>query len=575
MRALGLGCTAFLLALACGPHKPPDTPPVEQGSSAPEPQSAEWLYATEGVSGGRKAECTKVVSRLDEEGVCKGQACTHAAALAKDWLVVCKSLTPEHVSGVERRASELGAKASEKPVPCDEEVKRLLDNGCGAGGACGEAAQSWATRCSESSTPLVLRMLEVHVERSAGERTKLDGRGCPELLSEVAKAGACVQRFACEDGLGAVDAYKQRCVSQSQPLTATAAVVELALRAGIGPAAEPVAAATGKLEPLLVPLAFEDGSGAVLMTCGKRAKDVAGYLSLRKGCADEEVLLAKRFDGPNGAVFRLGRLPHPSDAAFLARYPSLRVEGEPKARYQAALPAFVAALDAAAKLGSEPRRSAEALRAFVQAIEQNLDAVRNSSDFEAALKDKDAALVPLFSQLGEAKKKALHADLPSAKLAPAALRQKKLALADVDAEGRVRLGAVTPAASIELGDLLPKASAAHDERLTSRLKLAEKRKLDAASADRLGAGADGEASRCGQAMKAFEAAEKQLLACAFGLETCDEQKLAVTGKKLDEARVSGEAAWPKAVVALASLPRAQRTGAEKAAELAGCREPWW
>lgn len=311
------------------------------------------------------------------------------------------------------------------------------------------------------------------------------------------------------------------------------------------------------------------------MTCGKRATSVDAYLELRKPCTDGELVLARRFDGPEGPLLRVGRLPHLGDVAFLAAFPTLRVEGEPKARYRAALPAFLSSVDLAAKTAADPKQSTEALRILIAAIEGNIDAVRNSADLETALRAKDDALTPLFAALGEAKKKALHADLSSTKLVPGMLRGKSHELADVDVEGRVRLGAVTQAASVEMVDFLPKAVAAYQAALAGRWKLVEKKKLGTRDTEKLGLAADGEAARCGQAMKGVDAAEKILIACAFGLETCDEAKVVAAVQKAGESRRAAESSWPRSVLALASLPREQRAGAEKAAELAGCREPWW
>jgi len=576
MRTLICSSLGALVSLSCAAPPPAaDAPAVAAAASAPEPQSSEWLYATDGVPGGRKGECRAVVERLEKEASCKGALCSHGAALAKDWLRVCKSLTPELAGAVEERASQLAKSAAQQAAPCESEVERLLTQGCD-GEACGAKAQAWATRCSEWSTPLVVRMLEVRVERGGGERLRLDARGCPELLAQVRKAGACTQQFACQDGFPAIDTYRARCVAAGGAPSPTAGVLELAVRAGAAQSLEPLAIAeTGKLDPALVPLGFEDGSGAVVMTCGQRATSVEAYLALRKSCADGELVLARRFDGPKGPVLRVGRLPHLGDAAFLTGFPSLRVEGEPRARYQAALPGFLAAVDQAARAASDPKRVTEATRAFVAALNDNIDAVRNSSAFETALKEKDATLVPLFAGIGEAKRKLFQGDLPTGKLAPGMQRGKSYPLADVDAQGRVRLGAVTVAASVELGDLFPKADAAYQERLSGRWKLLEKKRLGQNEANRLSQTADAEASRCGQAMKAVEGSEKSILDCAFGIEVCDEAKIVGAVQKSMQARKDAELAWPKATLALASLARDQRAGAEKAAELAGCREPWW
>lgn len=577
MRALVSSFVCACWPFACtAPPPAVEAPPPDPGSSSSEPQSAEWLYATDGVPGGRKAECRALATGLESEARCTGALCSHGASLGEDWLRVCKKLTPELSGDVERRVEDLRKKARTAPVACEQEVERLLKSGCGKREDCAGDAQSWATRCADFSTPLVLRMLEIAIERGGGERSQLDARACPALLADVQKAGACTQQFACQDGFAAIDTYRARCVSPARPISLTAAVLELAVRSGASPSVEPLAFASGsKLDPALVPLIFEDGSGAVLMTCGKRAASVDAYLELRKPCTDGELVLARSFDGPEGPRLRVGRLPHLGDVAFLAAFPTLRVEGEPKARYRAALPAFLSSVDLAAKTAADPRQSADALRILIAAIESNIDAVRNSADLETALREKDDALTPLFAALGEAKKKALHADLASTKLVPAMLRGSSFQLADVDVEGRVRLGAVTQAASVEMGDFLPKSVAAYQAALAGRWKLVEKKKLGTRDTEKLGLAADGEASRCGQAMKGVDASEKILIACAFGLETCDEAKVVGAVQKAGESRRAAESSWPRSVLALASLPREQRAGAEKAAELAGCREPWW
>ena len=561
-------------ALACAaPPPPPEAPPAPAGPRAPQPKSAEWLYAAEGIRGGRMAECVALVETLKGEEPCKGALCSYGASLARDWLRVCKPLATELSAEVERREAALSAKAVQPPSPCEAEAKRLLFEACDGEADCASVAQGWATRCSVWSTPLVVRMLEVMAQRKLGERVRIDGRSCPALLAEVAKAGVCVHQFDCQEALPAIETYQRRCVSTAQPWTLTASVITLAVQASASPGVEPLAVeAGGKLEAKLVPLALESGSGAVLMACGKRATAIDAYLGIRKACSEGEVVVARRFEGPTGPVMRVGRIAHPSDAVFLQRYPSLRLEGEPKARYLAALPAFLASVAQAAR--ATPRVD-DALRALLAALEQNIDAIRNSIDFETALRETDASLVSLFDALGAAKRKAIHLDLPSDRLVPALHRAMALPLADVDASGRVRLGAVTAAASLGLTSVLPKSVAAYREALSSRVKLLDKRKLGDAAVGKLALASDGAASRCGQAMKAFEAAEAVLLACAFGVRTCDDATRQAETQKSDAARRDAELAWPQAATAVASLPKEQRSGAEKSAELAGCREPWW
>lgn len=571
--SLLIGCTAG----ACSPPPPKvEVAPAATGPRVAEPRSAEWLYATEGVAGGRKGECRAVAEAVMNEAPCKGALCRHGAALSRDWLSLCKALVPERAVEVDAESMELSKKAGGPPAPCEQEASRLLSSGCDKGEECGAKVQAWATRCSEWSTPLVVRMLEVMVERGGGERTRIDSRGCPDLLREVVKATSCAQQFACQDVLPAVDQYRQRCISAQKPATLTAAVVELSVRAGTATPVEPLSiTGAAKLDPSIVPLGLEDGAGAVVMLCGKRVQTVDAYLELRKGCSDQELVIARRFEGPSGPLVRLGRLPYTNDAGFLLRYPSLRVEGEPRARYAAAAPAFVAALDQAAKLSAEPKHNAAAVKVFINALVEHQDAVRNSAEFETRLKEHDTALVPLLRELGDAKRRLLNPTLDLDKLGPALERAKRYPLADVDVEGRARLGALSPAAAFELDELLPKATAAYAEVLSGRMKMLTKSKMTERMLSKLSSAADAAASRCGQAMKGMETAERALIACAFGLETCDEATLAATTKELDRQRAAAEAAWPTAVVMLAGLPREMRIGAAKASEMAGCKEPWW
>ena len=438
-------------------------------STAPEPQRAEWMFATEGVSGGRKGECKAVSEWLGGEQACKGAFCQHGAALADDWMRSCESIEPRLAPEIERRRGELRAKSRAEPAPCEAEVIGILKDGCRNDAKCPALVETWATRCAEWSTPLVARMLEVAVERQTGERFRLDVRSCTDLFGEVSKAASCNQQFACQDSLPKVESYRSRCVTGGKLPPLAAAIAELSVRAGAAekPAPIRVLADDAKVDPKVTPAPLADGSGSVLLVCGKRVADLKAYLGASAGCT-EDVILARRFEAPSGPVVRFGRLAHPSDSAFMQRFPSLMLDGEIQARFAAALPGFVKSLEEVERLSSDSKTHRDAIRAFVNTIVLNRDAVRMSRVFDDTLRAHDAKLVPLFVALGEAKKKILHNDLQERRYAPAVRRTQLFPLADIGAEGRAQLGAETLASGADSADMSPKSMAAYNDTLKSR-----------------------------------------------------------------------------------------------------------
>jgi len=531
---------------------------------------------TDGVPGGRKGECAAVATRVAEESECKAALCSHGAALAQDWVRVCKDVMPDRVADIERLGEALRKKSVVMAAPCEEQVRGVLRSGCADRANCSEFVQSWATRCAEWSTPLVIRMLEIAAERQAGERVQIDARGCPELLGEVKKVALCEQQFACQDSLPTIETYRARCQAGGKPPSLAAAIVQLSIRVGATEKPEPlpVLPTEEKVTPETWPLVLEDGTGGVLTVCGKRARDLPGYLAARKAC-EEDVVFVRRFDGDAGPVVRVGRVPHPDDPTFHLRFPSLALAGEHHARYEIALVAFSKALSDATVLAVQSGGAEKAIRTLVGTVNANLDEIRNSADYETALTQRDSALIPLFRAVGDAKRKAFHLDLAESKLAPALRRAQKYLLADVGLDGKVRVGTSTPAGSIAWDDMLPRAMAAYREALEPRLKLLPRYKPIQSAMDKLSMAADGQASRCAQAIKAFETSEQSLIACAFGVEQCDEARVTKLEATLDQARGEAEVAYPNTVLAIGSLLEEQRVGAWTAAKMAGCREPWW
>jgi hypothetical protein len=566
---------AGLLGVGCAGAPPPSADPApELAKSELTPKSAEWLYATDGVAGGLAAECRVVPERLEREMRCQHALCRHGAALAKDWLASCRESAPERASSVEQRGAELTKRASRTPAPCEAEIADLVRDGCGERKDCREFVQSWATRCAEYSTPLVLRILEVAVERQAGEHVGIDGRSCGELFEPVSKAQSCDHEFKCQDSLDALETYRERCEPKGKPVDLAVAVVEASLLAGAAQNVPPIGLVPGAaaLEPKVTPLPLDDGSGAVLSTCGKRAPDVASYLSARASCS-EELVIARRFQEPNGPVLRVGHLPHGDDATFRKRFPSLAARGELAARYEAALPAFARDVDAAIELSRDRKQTQAAILGLVATLVRHLDPVRNSKAFDVAIRERDLGLVPLFQAIGRAKKKALHPDLAERKLAAALHRAEAHALADVGSDGKVRIGELTVASSLELEDMLPKASAAYREELSSRLARLPKLDRSNKTLDKLSAEAATRVDRCGEAAKRAKAAESALIACAFGEKACAGARTTSLGAELDAARQDVEAQYLATALAISSLPEERREPLESRADRAGCSEP--
>jgi len=565
----------FAVPLACGAAE------SSQQATAPEPDvveptSAEWIFVTDGVRGGRRGECQAVTQWINGEEACKGNLCAHGAALARDWLQSCNKLAPALAPDVEKRAADLEKKAKAMSTPCEDRIRGILRNGCGDTKDCGSYVQNWATSCSDWSTPLVIRMLEVTVQRDIGERFEIDSRSCKQLLGDLTKAASCDQEFKCQDLFPVIDDYKSHCQPNGKLPSLAAAIAQLSVRVGAtqSPEPMPVDPAGDPLDPAVTPLPLADGSGAVLMVCGKRAANIPAYLAARKQCS-EDVVFARRFEDNGAAVVRVGRVPHSSDNEFHERYFSLEADGEIQARFDAMLPGFVATLKQVESLAADPKHSKEAIRLFVQAVNDNLDAVRDSKVFDTAFRQHDAALVPLFAALGKQKRAVVHNELAARKFASGIRRAELYPLSDMDADGRGKLGAWSVASGVDIVDMLPKSIAAYREEIEARYKRVEKIKLTQRDIDALSMVADGHSARCGQAAKDYEAKEKALIDCHFGVTACDADKVAGLEKQLDRAKSDTESGYTQAALAITSLPLENRENAWMAAKVAGCREPWW
>ncbi len=538
------------------------------------PHSNEWLYATREAKGSHEAECKAAFEWIDGESGCRGTGCAHGKDLAKDWLARCEPHDGAHVDAVKKALPELSTKARQESSPCTEEADVLLRDGCPKSGDCAVAVQSWATRCAKAEgSPLTVRMLERVVERKSGERAKLDVRGCDDLLGDITKGAACANTFACEESLKEVEAYRTRCEGAGDKPGMATAVLTLSIQHGAGRPAKPVLARPPALKNRELPTALDDGMGAALWVCGERTKDLARYLEKRRTCTSGEVVYARAWKRDGGFDVRLGKLAFPDDRTFSARFPSLALDGELELRDAQELAAFEAELT---KIGELAQRSpADAAVSLGKAIVARALALHRSGAFREALASKDGALVPAMRELGARKAKAAKTKLTVAELAGFVARARTRAFADVTADGAVSPGVATRATELETEGVLTKGMAAYVDALKPAEAQARLRKVDARTAKLALAYGKIQAETCGAAEKRLNAAEQKMLACAFGVEPCDEAGAAALTKEIDDARQQADTARHQLDAVVTGAAAAHKSELVELASSAGCLEPWW
>ncbi|MCC6214109.1 MAG: hypothetical protein IT376_04530 [Polyangiaceae bacterium] len=571
------GLVSFLGALlSCGPPEPPPRTPRARARAAAPPQgpdSAEWLFATEGVRGGRVAECERVFEVLQGEASCKHALCRRAERLASDWLRACRQAPAEQSEQVRQLSVDAAERATTPATPCEEEVLELLRTGCPRKGSCQAIAQSWATRCGATEgTPLVLRMLEVAVERSrdGAGRVRLDPRSCDQLQGAVVEAARCTDTSACEAGLEAVATFEDRCGEAGAPPPLAIALARAKLRDGAGHDVPPTPVTRAPLTGALAGLPLADGSGAVFRACDATPVNVGEYVQARAACADGVVVVARVFGAGEEARLRLARIPHPGDEVFRARYSALAVGGEAELREQEAARALLRDLDAA--IVAAPAAGAALV---VEALARHAGALRRWEGARAALAARDGRLEPIFSELGRRK----HAWLGPAlrpNVRPAAIR-RSLAhpLADLDAAARPALGAATAAAALPLARLTPRAMAAYLEQLERRSDEVERLAFPRRERAALEAALARHTAACAEALSSADATERRLLDCAFAVVECDEPTLAALGPSLDTERGRAEAERVSALLAASGLGGDTASDVESTLAAADCQEPWW
>ena len=574
MRAARL-LLAASLAVSCGGPAPPPVSPAAKKPPEPEPESVEWLYVTDKFRGDRAAECQHVYEWVQGEKECKNLLCGHAAKLGLDWVKTCG----KRLAGKLGEVRELTALYEQRSVAgstaCEDEAESLIRDGCKKQETCTDDTQRWATRCGgESATPLIVRMIELAVERSGARGFELDARSCKDLANEVKLAASCEPGFPCEDAMPKVATHRARCLTGGKLQSANEAFFEMAIAVGAGadtPAA-PLDLGAARLDVGSGFVPLQPGDGAIVLACGRRVKTLEDYQRAQASCEGEPVLFARVFRGDAGKELRLGRVAVPSARAFRRRYPALAALGEASGEDAKMLALFTEQLDAAIA-AFRSRDPAPAVSKLVQALVGHLGRVRHLDAFAKALTDRDERFVPLFEALGKKKNAAAKRTLKTHVLVPFVRRATLLPLADVNADGLVVFDSYSPASALTLGKTLPRSVAAYRAQLERAEKRAARRKVRAEDWEDFAITAGEEASKCGVARLKIDSAESALLDCAFGVEQCEDDKVASEGSALDRALRDTAAAHLKVTLAVSSLDQTAREAAEHIAESAGCEPP--
>lgn len=571
-RKLGITCLLVALSGACGGR---EVAPQREWHATPErvePESVEWLYATDGFGGSRKAECAHVLEWVEGEAQCSGSLCRHGAKLGFDWMRTCEKVLP----GEADRARALTAALEKRSVAggghCEDEAERFVREGCGERDECVAAVEKWGTQCGDAASPLVRRMLELAVKRTGAGGFRLDARSCAQLESELRDAARCEPGFPCEDAAPAATLHAERCDVAHAPASASTVILRLSVEVGAGKAPGAAVIAPGE-EPIDLSdgwVHLADGTGVVLLACGRRVRTVAEYLNARAACApDGEVVVARARRTKTGREIRVGRVPLDDDRSFWRRYPSLAVRGEVEARDEKWLEAFQEALDRAAAARQGPEATARLLEALVA----HQHRLARSTAFAAALGSRDAALTPALQALGAAKRAAAKPTLRGAELVPFVARAASLPLADVGDDGRVALGATTPAAAVDLAKLTPGAFAAYEAELAKAVRAAAKKRVSPEDLEHHAVVAGEASARCGAATIQAEASELSLLDCHLGVETCTAEKLERELAELDRSLRDTAESHVALTVAIASLDPASREAARGVLSDARCEPP--
>lgn len=583
MRAVG--SLLVFSALATAGCSAPTVKPVDPEMAAKKdewdatPPSPEWLHATAGFSGSHKAECEQVAKWIQGEEVCKGAGCTHGRDLARDWLGRCPKLTPETEPSIKALSEKYATAAADPASTCGSDLQAILSNGCGTDTTCAETAQRWATRCGKSDgTPLLLRMLERSVERRLTDSSdfELDPRSCDELRAFMREGLSCAQQFACQDMVKRIEMLRSRCERDERPTVGTA-MAELSIIAGaMQPTAPiPVAPSPAKVAPGDVPLPLADGSGAALMICNERPPDLAKYVAARRACESGAISFAKAVKTGTDLEARLGAFEFPSDAVFMARFPSLVTAGERDLRDKEVLTDVETLLTKAAAL-AQSGKALEAAFELFNAATKHVASIRRSPQIRAAFTSRDEALAPALREIGKAKSAvSSRGRMNTTEFMVFVNRATTRAFADMSQAFSVQPGMATSAVTLDTLSFMPKATEAYLAALKPVMAEASKKRLDPKIVnDSVARGYD-LAKACGAAQKAQSEAEQGMLRCVFAIDPCSSAQVEELTKKSDQSRAAAESAFLELHMIMSGPAEAARGEIEQAMLARECNAPPW
>jgi len=501
-------------------------------------------------------ECGLVLEVLRGEQTCSGDLCQHAINLGEDWLKTCAKLEPSRSAEVQKLVGTYQNRSKQSGGECAFQGEQLIAKGCPAQQDCAVFAQGWATKCSEHASPLVVRMIEKQVTSSTQKTIQLDTTSCPEIFAKLTSAATCGNDFECEGQVAALKNYQARCVDPNQPQPLDDAIQQAILLTSAKQKPPAFLVNDARFAPEKGRLLLADGSGFVISVGDLRTPNVNLFIkALRASEYVSEIKLARVFsDAAHQNYLRIGAIDAADPETFFRRFPTLALAGQSEALNGYAANAAIQKLNEVVKqLDQQETALAGLLAAFGGAEPFQTDA-----DFAAEVAKADKHLARVFERLAAAKRAKLpkpnvRGEAMSARVA-FARRSWLKPFADVTPDGRVELGAVSPAVLIDVAALLPLSFAAYRENMDGSIGKA-RRPLEAKYEAELERQVRAQIGVCVGEYEQIAEHERALLACAFGMNTCPPSVIESTGKLLDEAVARREHARAELELAVASLEK--------------------
>jgi len=523
--ALAVGFTA------CGPSPKPKPATASIESDTAEPQSTEWLYATPNSSGELAEDCKLVIDALRGERNCSGDLCQHAQNLTKDWLEICGQLDGKRASEVQQLAARFEQRRKVSGGECAFQGEQLIMKGCPAEGDCASVAQHWATSCSEHASPLVVRMIEKHVSRSAQNPVHLDTTPCAKLLADLTESTSCGNDFECETKVKGLREYQTRCVDANQPQPLDDAVKQATLLVSAKQQPPAILVQDTKFPPEKGRLLLDDGSGFVVAVGDRPVPNVNLFIkALRDSDFVMQIKLARIFAENNQHYLRVGVIDVGDPETFFRRFPALALTGQREALNGEAANAAIAMLNELVKRIDDP----QALGGLVETLTL-AEPLQADAEFRAELGKADKHLKRIFERLAASKRELLGEVSKQRDMRHRvgfARRSWQHPLFDVTRSGKVELGATNRAVLVDVAALLPAGFEAYRKNIDGSIGKAL-RKLETRYETDLQNRALSRAELCAAARQEMIGMEHSLLVCAFGVEDCPPGTVEATGTQLD------------------------------------------